>query len=96
MRRLQRPGQATSESTVQTAVVFSQGHAVASRNIVETHGKLHDAPVEGAEDVEHFNQVVPSRDLIVRFAPSQSVLLGHRIHLQLPAQVSSPTLNLFY
>ena len=63
-----------------TPVLFSQGDPVASRHVVEMHRELHHPPIEGQEDVQHRAEVIPSQDVIVRFAPSRPVLLGHLIH----------------
>ena len=42
-----------SKSTVQAAVLFSHQGPVASRNVVETHRKLHHASIERQENVQH-------------------------------------------
>jgi hypothetical protein len=67
-----------------TPVLFSHGDPIASRDVVEMHRELHHAPIEGQEDLQHGVEVIPSQDVIVRFAPSRSVLLGHRIHPDIP------------
>jgi hypothetical protein len=66
-----------SDSVVQASALGSQYGPVASRDVVDTHGVLHQSPIQGQEDFQQLIAIAQAGDVMAQCAPFPEVLLCH-------------------
>lgn len=66
-----------SDSVVQASGLCSQDGPVAPRDVVETHGVLHQSSIQCQEDVPQLIGIAMAGDMIAQCAPFPTVLVCH-------------------